>query len=88
MHKQLELQGLTPNEINSAIAVLTFIILNASKYTPTDQQLINDLVNLGLPKENCESIAKVIFNNLEVIAEALKKKEIKGMMEMISFRKD
>ena len=44
--------------IQGSIAALHFMITNAAKYDLDDTSLIQEILQLGLPKENTEAIAK------------------------------
>ncbi|CAD8103397.1 unnamed protein product [Paramecium sonneborni] len=56
--KMLEGSGFNQQEINSTIACVSFIVENSAKYDVSEQVLIKELIDLGLPKENCEQLSK------------------------------
>jgi len=50
--------NLDQSDIKAAIAALNFIITSSSKYNVDDNTLSNELQQIGLPKEHCDSLAK------------------------------
>ncbi|KAM3135476.1 hypothetical protein pb186bvf_012332 [Paramecium bursaria] len=70
--KMLEGSGFNQQEINSTISCITFIIENSSKYDISDTVLTKELIDLGLPKENCEQISKTFKQFKERLAEYYK----------------
>ena len=51
------------NEKNSVLASIEFIIKNSVRFDVPVEILLQDLISLGLPKENCGSIAKIYKKN-------------------------
>mmetsp|Transcript_14442 Transcript_14442/g.36826 ORF Transcript_14442/g.36826 Transcript_14442/m.36826 type:complete len:202 (-) Transcript_14442:1096-1701(-) len=45
-------------EKKASLEALYFIVSNAAKYDVEDNQLMNELQQLGLPKEHCESLGR------------------------------
>ena len=64
------------------MACLDYIINNSVKFGVVDQALLKDLISLGLPKENCESIVKVYKENGPKLSDKYKKKILKSKKSM------
>lgn len=54
-----------PNECQTIIAIVDFILCNAAKNQTDGEVLLKELIDLGIPKENCQSICKIYDSNLE-----------------------
>jgi len=65
----LENSGFIRDEIISILASLDYIISNSIRYGVSDDTLLKDLIDLGLPKENCESITKGFRENAQKLRE-------------------
>jgi len=86
VNQLLENSGFNADEIHSILASLEYIITNSVRYEVSDAVLLKELIDLGLPKENCESILKIYKEN----ADKLKEKKVKtilkvGSLESITF---
>jgi len=57
---------------------LDFIITNSVRYEVPDAVLLKELIDFGLPKENCESITKIYKEN----GEKLKDKKIETILKV------
>lgn len=79
--KMLESSGFTQQEINSTIACITFVIENASKYDVSDTVLIKELIDLGLPKENCEQLSKTFKQYKERLQSEYQNQVLRGSCE-------
>ncbi len=66
-------------EIISIIASLDYIIENSVRYGVSDDVLLKDLIDLGLPKENCESITKGYKENSAKLREKKEQKTMKSL---------
>lgn len=56
--KLLNNTGLDIYEMNAVVATLNFILHNSVRFHVSDAILNKELIDLGLPKENVESITK------------------------------
>lgn len=56
--KLLSGTGLDIYETNAVVATLNFILHNSLQFHVSDSVLNKELIDLGLPKENVESISK------------------------------
>ena len=65
---------LNSEEVLSAIAVLDFILSQAVRYEIGETQFTKELLQLGLPLENVNSLLKSYSENSQYIAVALKAK--------------
>ena len=66
--------GFTSEEILSVMALLEFILRNAIKHETKETILQKELIDLGLPKENVDSICKVYneeFEKLKTLSTSL-----------------
>lgn len=61
-------------DIKGAIAAIHFIITSAAKYDISDAVLIQEIQQLGLPKENSDTIAKQFRDNKENLRQVLEEK--------------
>lgn len=71
------------DEITSILASLDYIIANSVRYGVTDETLLKDLIDLGLPKENCESITKGYRENSQKLREKKENQTIKGTLSHV-----
>ncbi|KAK2952186.1 putative COMM domain containing 4 [Blattamonas nauphoetae] len=71
LQKHLASAKLSPSESRSALSVLRFIIVNAVRYDCSEDILIGELQQLGLPNEHCESVSKEVTKSREIIKEFL-----------------
>lgn len=62
--------GLDHYEMNAVVSTLYFILSNAVMFQVPDAVLNKELLDLGLPKENVESIAKVYKAGRDKLIEA------------------
>eukprot|EP01038_Epipyxis_sp_PR26KG_P005692 gene5692-7858_t len=53
------------SDIKGAIAALHFMITNAAKYDLDEKSFVQEILQLGLPKENTDAIAKQFRENKE-----------------------
>lgn len=61
-------------DIKGAIAAIHFIITSAAKYDVADAVLIQEIQQLGLPKENSDTIAKQYRENKDTLRQVLEEK--------------
>ena len=62
--------GLDHYEMNAVVSTLNFILANAVMFQVSDAVLNKELLDLGLPKENVESIAKAYRASRDKLIEA------------------
>lgn len=67
------LQGLefTNTEAKTTLAMMDFILSNSAKNNIEGTQLIKELIDLGIPKESCTSLAKVHDKNIQKVRAVL-----------------
>jgi len=65
-------------ESSTIVACLSYILNNSVRYEVADSALLKDLIDLGLPKENCESITKVYKEYSEKLKEQRLSKVLKS----------
>ena len=56
---------LSETEARTTIAMLDFILTSSAKNGIEGSQLMKELIDLGIPKENCASLAKVHDKNIQ-----------------------
>lgn len=61
-------------DIKGAIAAIHFIITCAAKYDVTDAVLIQEIQQLGLPKENSDTVAKQYRENKDTLRQVLEER--------------
>lgn len=54
-------------EAKTIVAMLDFIISNSARNNVDQEQLMKELIDLGIPKENCQSLCKIMEQNQEKI---------------------
>lgn len=59
------------SDIKGAIAAIHFMITSAAKYDVEDKVLIQEIQQLGLPKENSETVAKQYRENKDALRDQL-----------------
>ncbi|KAH7832496.1 uncharacterized protein MONOS_2722 [Monocercomonoides exilis] len=72
--KHLNSAGINPSEIRSALAVLRFIIINAVRFSCSEEVLLDELQQLGVPIEHSKVISKEVEKNRDFLAEYLTSK--------------
>ena len=72
---------LVRDEIISILASLDYVITNSIRYGITDDILLKDLIDLGLPKENCESITRVYKESMPKLREKKEKSTLKSIVQ-------
>jgi len=81
--------GLDRSEVKAAIAALNFILSNSAKYQVDDATVSNELQQLGLPKEHCDSLAKPYRDNLEKLREKFSQQTLKlTRLDSVDWRVD
>ena len=73
----LQSSDFTEPEAKTIIAMLEFIISNSAKNNIQQEQLMKELIDLGIPKENCSSICKILELNLEKIRNSFKQQVLR-----------
>jgi len=71
IEKLTSAQGLSTSEMRAAISVLRFILSNAVRYDTPDAVLLDELQQLGLPREHCDQILREYASNKAAIAASL-----------------
>ena len=69
-------------DIQATIAALNFILTSAAKYDCDVESVINELQQLGLPKEHSTTIGKVFGERKVVLRDCLQQKSLKISGEM------
>ena len=64
-------------EAKTIIAMLEFIISNSAKNNIQQEQLMKELIDLGIPKENCSSLCKILELNQEKIRNSFKQQVLR-----------
>lgn len=64
-------------EAKTIIAMLDFIITNSAKNDISSEDLMKELIDLGIPKENCQSLSKVIEQNQEKLRSSFRDKVLR-----------
>lgn len=65
------------NETKTVIAMLDFIIRNTAKNNVDQEQLMKELIDLGIPKENCQSLCKIMEQSQEKLRATFKQQVIR-----------
>lgn len=60
-------------QVKTIVAMIDFIITNAAKNNVEQEQLLKELVDLGIPKENCTSLCKILEQHVDKLRAALRK---------------
>jgi hypothetical protein len=55
----------TENQTKTIVAMIDFILVNSTKNSVESDQLMKELIDLGIPKENCQSLCKIFELNAE-----------------------
>lgn len=53
------------SEAKTIVAMLDFVITNTAKNNVDQEQLMKELIDLGIPKENCQSLCKIMEQSQE-----------------------
>ncbi len=64
-------------EAKTILAMLDFIISNSARNNVDQEQLMKELIDLGIPKENCQSLCKIMEQNQEKIRIAFRKQVLR-----------
>lgn len=79
---------LSHNECQTIVAIVDFILGNAAKNNVESETLLKELIDLGIPKENCQSICKIYEANLEKLRQAFMQKTLRlNAFDSISVKK-
>lgn len=65
-------------EAKTIIAMFDFILSNSAKNDTEPAQLTKELIDLGIPKENCQSFAKVHEKFVKKVRAILADKVLRG----------
>ena len=65
------------NESKTIIAMLDFITTNTAKNNVDQEQLMKELIDLGIPKENCQSLCKVMEQSQEKLRAHFRQKVLR-----------
>lgn len=63
----------TENQSKTIVAMLDFILTNSAKNGVEPEQLTKELIDLGIPKENCQSLCKIVEQNAEKLRTCFRK---------------
>lgn len=64
-------------DVKATIAALSFILSSAARYTVDGESLLNELQQLGLPKEHSASLCKLYGESLSKLQETFLEKTLK-----------
>ncbi|KFM71678.1 COMM domain-containing protein 4, partial [Stegodyphus mimosarum] len=64
-------------DVKATIAALTFIFTSSSKHAIDEDSLLNELQQLGLPKESTAALCKIFSEKFVLLQEKLKKSSLK-----------
>ncbi|XP_064481582.1 COMM domain-containing protein 4-like [Ornithodoros turicata] len=67
----------THDDLKGIIVALEYIFRNATRFAVDEESLVNELQQLGLPKEHSTSLSKVYADKSPDILEVLKKKSLR-----------
>jgi len=59
--------SLNPSEVKACIAALSFILNNGAKYNVDADTLTNELQQLGLPKEHCDTLVNTFMEGKQAL---------------------
>lgn len=65
------------NECQTVIAIVDFVICNAARNQTDHEVLLKELIDLGIPKENCQSLCKIYESNLEKLRSTFQQKTLR-----------
>lgn len=63
----------TENQSKTIVAMLDFILTNSAKNAVEPDQLMKELIDLGIPKENCQSLCKIMELNSQKLRAVFRK---------------
>lgn len=63
----------TENQAKTIVAMIDFIMTNSAKNSVEPDQLMKELIDLGIPKENCQSLCKIVEQNAEKLRSGFRK---------------
>lgn len=69
----LQASDFSEGEAKTLLAMLDFILRNAARNGLEGEQLMKELTDLGIPKENCQSFVKVLDQGREGLRTAFKR---------------
>ncbi|KAJ4461543.1 hypothetical protein PAPYR_2134 [Paratrimastix pyriformis] len=72
VEKLTSAQGLSKSDMHAAMAVLRFILANAARYETPESTLIDELQQIGLPREHCDQIHQQYVASKETMIASLK----------------
>lgn len=61
------------NQTKTIVAMLDFILTNSAKNSVEPDQLMKELIDLGIPKENCQSLCKIMELNSQKLRAVFRK---------------
>ncbi|CAN8032783.1 hypothetical protein HPB47_013922 [Ixodes persulcatus] len=67
----------TPDDLKGVLVALEFILKNATKFAVDEETLVNELQQLGLPREHAVSLSKVYADKSADILTVLKKQSLR-----------
>lgn len=75
-------------ECQTIVAMVDFILANAAKNNIESDVLLKELIDLGIPKENCQSLCKILEANLEKLRSTFKQQSLRlNQFDSISVKK-
>lgn len=67
----------SPAECETVVAMVDFILANAARHNTEPDTLLKELIDLGIPKENCQSLSKILESNLDKLRSTFKQKTLR-----------
>ncbi|KAL6043023.1 COMM domain-containing protein 4 [Balamuthia mandrillaris] len=81
--------GLSDSDVKAVIAALNFIVTNGAKYDVEANTLNNELQQLGLPKEHCDSLIRPFSERKHDLREKFKSQTLKlDRLQSVEWRVD
>lgn len=75
-------------ECQTVVAMVDFILANAAKNNVESESLLKELIDLGIPKENCQSLCKILEANLDKLRSTFKQNSLRiNTFESLSVKK-
>lgn len=64
-------------ECQTILAMVDFILSNSAKNNTEPETLLKELIDLGIPKENCQSLSKILESNLDKLRAVFRQKSLR-----------
>lgn len=79
----------TPQDVKAMLAALTFILSNATKFEVSEDILLTELEQLGLPRDICKTICKVFEGSRDQLLNQFRKQSLQmPRLEGVNWRVD